>query len=88
MKQGLVRLLYNFCKRFMDMIMCVLVCYPVSIHKSQLLSTGHPISSFYIELKFLIQIFDKCLDKAVKQLNKYLLAVTEPITFGKIYKPE
>ena len=33
MKQGLVRLLYNFGKRFMTlhMIMCVLLCYPVSI---------------------------------------------------------
>ena len=49
MKQGLVRLLYNFCKRFMRcvMIMCVLLCYPVSIHMSQLLSTGRPISSFF-----------------------------------------
>ena len=28
------------------MIMCVLLCYPVSIHMSQLLSTGRPISSF------------------------------------------
>ena len=50
MKQGLVRLLYNFCKRFMGwtlhMIMCVLLCYPVSIHMSQLLSTGRPISSY------------------------------------------
>ena len=27
------------------MIMCVLLCYPVSIHISQLLSTGRPISS-------------------------------------------
>ena len=49
MKQGLVRLLYNFGKRFMGwtlhMIMCVLLCYPVSIHMSQLLSTGRPISS-------------------------------------------
>ena len=27
------------------MIMSVLLCYPVSIHMSQLLSTGHPISS-------------------------------------------
>ena len=45
MKQGLVRLLYNFGKRFM--VMCVLLCYPVSIHMLQLLSTGHPISSFY-----------------------------------------
>ena len=35
MKQGLVRLLYNFGKRFMGwtlhMMMCVLLCYPVSI---------------------------------------------------------
>ena len=35
MKQGLVRLLFNFGKRFMGwtlhMIMCVLLCYPVSI---------------------------------------------------------
>ena len=49
MKQGLVRLLYNFGKRFMGwtlhMIMCVLLCYPVSIHMSQLLSTRRPISS-------------------------------------------
>ena len=29
------------------MIMCVLLCYPVSIHVSQLLSTGRPISSLY-----------------------------------------
>ena len=49
MKQGLVTLLYNFGKRFMGwtlhMIMCVLLCYPLSIHMSQLLSTGRPISS-------------------------------------------
>ena len=31
------------------MIMCVPLCYPVSIHMSQLLSTGRPISSFSIE---------------------------------------
>ena len=28
------------------MIMCVLLCYPISIHMLQLLSTGRPISSF------------------------------------------
>ena len=28
------------------MIMCVLLCYPVSIHMWQLLSTGRPISSY------------------------------------------
>ena len=27
------------------MIMCVLLCYPVSIHMSQLQATGRPISS-------------------------------------------
>ena len=32
------------------MIMCVLLCYPVSIHMSQLLSTGRPISSFRLSL--------------------------------------
>ena len=54
MKQGLVRLLYNFGKRFMGwtlhMIICVLLCYPVSIHMSQLLSTGRPISSFIYKI--------------------------------------
>ena len=34
----------------LHMIMCVLLCYPVSIHMSHLLSTGHPISSFKILL--------------------------------------
>ena len=29
------------------MIMCVFLCYPVSIHMSQLLSTGRPISSYF-----------------------------------------
>ena len=36
------------------MIMCVLLCYPVSIHMSQLLSTGRPISSCllkYVDLE-------------------------------------
>ena len=32
------------------MIMCVLLCYPVSIHMSQLLSTGRPISSNKLQL--------------------------------------
>ena len=30
------------------MIMCVLLCYPVSIHMSQLQATGRPISSIEI----------------------------------------
>ena len=33
------------------MIMCVRLCYPVSIHMSQLLSTGRPISSSKIFIK-------------------------------------
>ena len=33
------------------MIMCVLLCYPISIHMSQLLSTGRPISSYPTALK-------------------------------------
>ena len=28
------------------MIMCVLLCYPVSIHMSQLQATGRPIFSY------------------------------------------
>ena len=30
------------------MIMCVLLCYPVSIHMLQLQATGLPISSFLL----------------------------------------
>ena len=36
------------------MIMCVLLCYPVSIHMSQLLSTGCPISSYCFFLLFVL----------------------------------
>ena len=32
------------------MMMCVLLCYPVSFHMLQLLSTGRPISSLMIFL--------------------------------------
>ena len=35
------------------MIMCVLLCYPVSIHMSQLLSTGRPISSWLFSVLLL-----------------------------------
>ena len=35
------------------MIMCVLLCYPVSIHMSQLLSTGRPISSLVYNIEYL-----------------------------------
>ena len=30
------------------MIMCVLLCYPVSIHMSRLQATGRPISSLLL----------------------------------------
>ena len=40
------------------MIMCVLLCYPVSIHMLQLLSTGRPISSF--NLPFSVTTLDLC----------------------------
>ena len=36
----------------LHMIMCVLLCYPVSIHMSQLQATGRPISSLFIYFGF------------------------------------
>ena len=55
MKQGLVRLLYNFGKRFMGwtlhMIMCVLLCYPVC--HSYVAATINRTSYFYFHLKML-----------------------------------
>ena len=63
MKQGLERLLYNFGKRFMGwtlhMIMCVLLWYPVSIHMSQLLSTGRPISSYFSFSGYFVFVMQK-----------------------------
>ena len=35
------------------MIMCVLLCYPVSIHMSQLQATGRPISSCILQMVIL-----------------------------------
>ena len=45
------------------MIMCVLLCYPVSIHMSQLQSTGRPISSFIVKLQcyFTFSLLSKSL---------------------------
>ena len=42
----------------LHMIMCVLLCYPVSIHMSQLLSTGRPISSLTLTVLNLHQKTD------------------------------
>ena len=39
------------------MIMCVLLCYRVSIHMLQLLSTGRPISS--LELQIIKYVMDQ-----------------------------
>ena len=40
----------------LHMTMCVLLCYPVSIHMSQLLSTGRPISSLRILRLFILSL--------------------------------
>ena len=42
------------------MIMCVLLCYPVSIHMSQVQATGRPISSLSL---FLQEASHKVCDK-------------------------
>ena len=54
------------------MIMCVLLCYPVSIHMSQLLSTGRPICScihFYIHVLYpltvILQLINSTASKFV-----------------------
>ena len=39
------------------MIMCVLLCYPISIHMSQLLSTGRLISSKLIDFLRILSLF-------------------------------
>ena len=91
MNQGLVRLLYNFGKRFMGwtlhMIMCVLLCYPVSIHMSQLLSTGRPISSYLPpagrEIIKRIPCVCSCVIECVSRFYKglYITLVVSPWPF-------
>ena len=49
------------------MIMCVLLCYPVSIHMSQLLSTGRPISSSTIN--FTISDYSAFLELLLLQIR-------------------
>ena len=59
------------------MIMCVLLCYPLSIHMSQLLSTGRPISSFFSELQKMIEsesVLQKYLQNE-KHLGNFFLQV-------------
>ena len=36
------------------MIMCVLLCYPLSIHMSQLLSTGRPVFSRIFDSSYVL----------------------------------
>ena len=55
------------------MIMCVLLCYPVSIHMSQLLSTGCPISSFEEKMKELNREFS----------NIYISPRHQTVSLGK-----
>ena len=57
------------------MIMCVLLCYPVSIHMSQLQATGRPISSFG---SYFIS-FEVCrnLKKILPTNGQFLLEKTE-----------
>ena len=50
------------------MIMCVLLCYPVSIHMSQLQATGRPISSFSLKVSN-IKFERKGLIEAVQMLD-------------------
>ena len=48
------------------MIMCVLLCYPVSIHMSQLQATGRPISSFPLYM------FNKAIVGKLKKVQNVL----------------
>ena len=54
------------------MIMCVLLCYPVSIHMSRLLSTGRPISSFRSIQPQLndLELLDYCSVKHIEDLTQ------------------
>ena len=47
----------------LHMIMCVLLCYPVSIHMSQLQATGRPISSY------ILWLIPACLGAKTKGLS-------------------
>ena len=51
------------------MIMCVLLCYPLSIHMSQLLLTGRPISSFHL---CLLAIFFLFLPSILGEVDGYI----------------
>ena len=59
------------------MIMCVLLCYPVSIHMSQLQATGHPISS--LNYLFTFSIVFTQLSGFIKIVIVFLCSVTRSI---------
>ena len=52
------------------MIMCVLLCYPLSILMSQLLSTGRPISSYKCKHILMFEVFYYILIFLFITLNK------------------
>ena len=69
------------------MIMCVLLCSPVSIHMSQLLSTGRPISSFdihFLSLRcyFSTQTFGAYITDTALKVSRYLYCFTTFISYG------
>ena len=53
------------------MIMCVLLCYPVSIHMLQLLSTGRPISSSSLHCSTIniVRDYEKSTEDEKKQFT-------------------
>ena len=64
----------------LHMIMCVLLCYPVSIHMLQLLSTGRPISSLF-------GIFVKSHAKFIpNKLNSEALQYSLCKTFNMVFE--
>ena len=55
----------------LHMIMCFLLCYPVSFHMLQLLLTGHPISSYC-----------KPLSPTLNVVNIFIFPVVKLLTFS------
>ena len=72
------------------MIMCVLLCYPVSIHMSPLLSTGRPISSFSVLLNFselllIVAVSFLCWAKSLLPLSLDIALLFSTVVFVKYY---
>ena len=62
------------------MIMCVLLCYPVSIHMSQLLSTGRPISSSHYSFGISI-----CWDLQTNSASGHILFMAVLVKLNPLY---